>query len=111
MPRPDEWIHRILDRMAPIQPAEPSTLDRLDGVGEQMSDRESREQEARDIAAEAAETGVPAVHYVLGAGYFDDPDPEEPERCEANAKRGTGTGMCNRPLDETGHCDREGDHL
>lgn len=67
MSRPDEWIHGILDRMAPIQPAEPSNLDRLDGVGV--------------------------------------------KRCEANAKRGTGTGMCNRPLDETGHCDREGDHL
>jgi hypothetical protein len=106
MSRPDEWIHRILDRMAPIRPAEPSNLDRLDGVGATMSDRESREQEARDIAQEAAEAGVPATHYMLGLGELD-----EPERCEANAKRGTGTGMCNRPLDETGHCDREGDHL
>lgn len=31
--------------------------------------------------------------------------------CDANAKRGTGTGVCNRPLDEHGQCDRAGDHL
>lgn len=31
--------------------------------------------------------------------------------CDANARRGTGTGMCDRPLDEHGQCDRAGDHL
>jgi hypothetical protein len=33
------------------------------------------------------------------------------QRCEANAVRGTGTGLCNRPLDEYGYCDRPSDHL
>jgi hypothetical protein len=32
-------------------------------------------------------------------------------RCEANARRGTGTGTCDRPLDSHGQCDRAGDHL
>lgn len=32
-------------------------------------------------------------------------------RCEAEAKRGTGTGTCDRPLDEHGYCDRASDHL
>jgi hypothetical protein len=31
--------------------------------------------------------------------------------CEALARRGTGTGMCNRPLDERGQCDRASDHI
>ena len=37
-----------------------------------MGDYESRRQEARDIAQEAAEAGVPALHYMLGFG--DAPD-------------------------------------
>jgi hypothetical protein len=32
-------------------------------------------------------------------------------RCDANAKRGTGTGICDRPLDEHGQCDRADKHL
>lgn len=31
--------------------------------------------------------------------------------CDANARRGTGTGICDRPLDEIGQCDRASDHL
>lgn len=31
--------------------------------------------------------------------------------CEANARKGTGTGICDRPLDELGQCDRASDHL
>jgi hypothetical protein len=34
-----------------------------------------------------------------------------PETCEANARRGTGTGMCDRPLNEHGYCDRAADHI
>lgn len=34
-----------------------------------------------------------------------------PERCEANARRGTGTGICDLPLNTNGYCDRPGDHL
>lgn len=33
------------------------------------------------------------------------------QRCEANARRGTGTGMCDRPLDAHGYCDRASDHI
>jgi len=32
-------------------------------------------------------------------------------RCDANARRGTGTGTCDRPLDSHGQCDRASDHL
>lgn len=31
--------------------------------------------------------------------------------CEANARQGTGTGLCGRPLDRHGLCDRAADHL
>ena len=31
--------------------------------------------------------------------------------CDAEAKRGTGTGACNRPLDSRGQCDRAASHL
>jgi hypothetical protein len=31
--------------------------------------------------------------------------------CTANARRGTGTGICDRPLDELGQCDRASDHI
>lgn len=31
--------------------------------------------------------------------------------CEANARKGTGTGMCGRPLDVHGQCDRAADHI
>lgn len=33
------------------------------------------------------------------------------DRCTANAFKGTGTGMCDRPLDEAGNCDRQADHI
>lgn len=33
------------------------------------------------------------------------------EWCDAYARRGTGTGMCNRPLDSHGRCDRASDHI
>lgn len=32
-------------------------------------------------------------------------------RCEANARRGTGTGTCNERLDSHGQCPRVADHL
>lgn len=31
--------------------------------------------------------------------------------CDALAKKGNGLGMCNRPLDEHGNCDRASDHI
>jgi hypothetical protein len=31
-------------------------------------------------------------------------------RCEALARKGTGTGVCDRPLDDHGQCDRASDH-
>lgn len=31
--------------------------------------------------------------------------------CDANSRKGTGTGMCDRPLDEHGNCDRASSHL
>lgn len=33
------------------------------------------------------------------------------ERCAAQAHKGTGTGICDRPLDGHGYCDRPGDHI
>ena len=49
---------------------------------------------------------------------YDDPDEDdpddgdyEPERCEADVRKGTGTGVCSRPLDQRGYCDRASDHL
>lgn len=41
-------------------------------------------------------------------GYDGD---EEPERCEADARRGTGTGVCLSPLDTNGNCGRASEHL
>lgn len=32
-------------------------------------------------------------------------------RCEADSKRGTGTGLCDAPLDEHGNCPRADRHL
>jgi hypothetical protein len=32
-------------------------------------------------------------------------------RCEARARKGTGVGTCNRPLDDHGQCDRASDHF
>jgi hypothetical protein len=32
-------------------------------------------------------------------------------KCEARARRGTGEGMCDRPLDEHEQCDRAADHI
>lgn len=31
--------------------------------------------------------------------------------CEALARKGTGEGMCDRPLDSHGRCDRASDHI
>lgn len=33
------------------------------------------------------------------------------ETCDAYARRGTGTGMCNAPLDDHGACSRAGQHI
>jgi len=33
------------------------------------------------------------------------------KKCEENARKGTGTGVCDRPLDKNGRCDRAADHL
>lgn len=43
-------------------------------------------------------------------GYDLDKVPRR-RRCEAHARKGTGTGMCDRRLDRHGCCDRAGDHL
>lgn len=43
--------------------------------------------------------------------WDDDEDDEDVERCEADARRGTGTGVCDRPLDSYGRCDRASDHV
>lgn len=32
-------------------------------------------------------------------------------RCEADAYKGTGTGVCGRVLDEHGQCDRASSHI
>lgn len=32
-------------------------------------------------------------------------------RCEAYARKGTGTGICDRPVDGLGQCDRASDHI
>jgi hypothetical protein len=32
-------------------------------------------------------------------------------RCEANARRGTGTGMCDALLNEHGECPRASEHI
>lgn len=31
--------------------------------------------------------------------------------CDRLARQGTGVGLCDRPLDASGYCDRAGDHL
>lgn len=38
---------------------------------------------------------------------------KQPERvtCDRLARKGTGHGMCNHPLDDNGQCDRAGDHI
>jgi hypothetical protein len=41
----------------------------------------------------------------------DDDDEVEVEWCDALARKGTGTGSCNRPLDSHGRCDRASDHI
>ena len=33
------------------------------------------------------------------------------ERCEAEAKKGTGTGVCDTPLDNRDQCSRERWHI
>lgn len=33
------------------------------------------------------------------------------QTCDELARRGTGTGACERPLDENGYCDRPGGHV
>lgn len=35
----------------------------------------------------------------------------QPERCDAAARRGTGTGTCQTPLDEHGTCPSAGAHV
>jgi hypothetical protein len=32
-------------------------------------------------------------------------------RCDKRARKGTGEGVCDRPLDERGQCDRAADHI
>lgn len=54
-----------------------------------------------DVAASLAYTGLARARE----------DREQLQYCDANAKRGTGTGMCGRPLDEHGYCDRASDHI
>jgi hypothetical protein len=39
------------------------------------------------------------------------PAPAPTPRCDANARRSTGAGMCNQPLDAYGQCLRATDHL
>jgi hypothetical protein len=38
-------------------------------------------------------------------------DEEPVSRCEVAARKGTGEGVCDRPLDKHGQCDRAADHL
>lgn len=33
------------------------------------------------------------------------------KRCEARARKGTGEGTCDRPLDKHGNCDRASSHI
>jgi hypothetical protein len=37
--------------------------------------------------------------------------PPRLHRCEAEARKGTGTGVCDAPLDKHGNCPNVGDHL
>lgn len=58
----------------------------------------------------------PIVAGIVRKLYGDDPtdwpdgEPEEPERCEAFAKRGTGTGVCDGII-VNGVCTRAGRHI
>lgn len=49
----------------------------------------------------------------LGTGPAVKRDPlvRQPARCDAEARRGTGTGACDSPLDARGQCERAGRHL
>lgn len=49
------------------------------------------------------------TRYEPGEHFTRIPDPTA--TCDANARRGTGTGVCDRPLDQHGQCDRAADHL
>lgn len=42
---------------------------------------------------------------------WPDAEDQQPLRCGAEARRGTGTGVCDRPLDGHGYCDRASDHI
>ena len=57
------------------------------------------------------QTYDPATDTVTSTAPFHHQPRHARELCTALAKRGTGQGICGRPLDDHGCCDRAGDHL
>ncbi len=55
---------------------------------------------------ELGAVGQTLVDEVQGLRWIE----RDPPRCEAHATKGTGTGICDRLLDERGQCDRASSH-
>lgn len=50
------------------------------------------------------------VAYRLPVGWVD-PSRRRPQRCDAYARKGTGYGACDAPLDERGQCAQARNHV
>lgn len=59
------------------------------------------------------DTTIALLHETLTGHLASRPGvrPEQTRRCESYARKGTGTGTCDRPLDRHGYCDWAGDHI
>lgn len=60
---------------------------------------------AEQVEAWREPTNQLIARYEIAWGY------RKSGTCDANAKRGTGTGPCDRPLDEHGYCGHEREHI
>lgn len=56
---------------------------------------------------ELGSVGMALVDEIQGLRWIE----RDPARCDARALKGTGTGICDRLLDEHGQCDRAASHL
>lgn len=61
-------------------------------------------------AATSCDHGYLLTSTCPGCDYDEDHGAAPYGHCEANARKGTGTGMCERPLDMFGFCDRPSNH-
>lgn len=81
-------------------------VDEMERVG--FLGRNPKVVDEQATLTEVDDEGTPVTPQELA---MDEPVRGGDDRCGALARRGTGTGVCDRPLDEHGNCDRASAHV